>query len=149
VNTTVLKAGPLTEGQSHKGVVFYPPTFVRVTYVFSVRIDSLGNVVGTEQGTPPCEPVREKEEVTIMPDLERPMLLRNASSALSGSKFGVTLNNGMLASVNVETTETASQLLTPVGTVLAAAFAVPAAVGPPACNAGSRVQRFEPIRLQD
>jgi hypothetical protein len=111
VQTSALTPEQLTPGSSHEGVVFFLPHLVKLTYAFTARVDDKGNVVGTaaDKG---CTSVIQKEEVTMLPDLAHPMLIKNASGLFSAAKFNVTLDKGLLAAVNAEPTQKPSDLLT-------------------------------------
>jgi hypothetical protein len=135
VETRALTPEQLGPGAKHKGVVFYLPEMVKLTYAFTTRVDEKGNIIGsmTDEKNK-CISITQKEEVSMLPDVGRPMLLTNASGALSAGKFSVTLDKGLLTGVNAEPTQKTSDLLTAAAAVVGAFAAAPEAESP-ACNA--------------
>lgn len=47
VTTTALSPDALKQGNSVRGVVFYPPDYFKLTYAFSARVDKEGKLLGT------------------------------------------------------------------------------------------------------
>ena len=150
VRTTSLDPKALaTPGWNKDGVVFYPPAYAKLTYEFTVQVDENGKFI-----TDKCHRLIEKTEMVLLPDLGRPMLIENASGNVSSAKFGVSLNNGMLTSINVEPTEKASDLITAVAPLLSAL--VPGAASgtknrngtADTCNASPKLVRIERDSLQ-
>jgi hypothetical protein len=146
VQTIAMAPDALKEGTSLQGVVFYQPAYIKLTYAFTARLDKDGKVVGSADEKT-CVPLLQKEDVAVMPDLGHPMLIRNASGALSAAKFAVTLNNGMLASVNAEPTQKLSDVLTAAAGILKELPALLPLAGGDACNASPRLVRFERVTL--
>src|SRR5438128_11653641 len=84
-----------------------------------------GAVVGdAEKKT--CTPVIQKEEIRIMPDFDHPWVILSEPSMFARGQFSVGLSNGMLASVNSESTPQFTETLNAVAalTTAAAPFAV-------------------------
>jgi hypothetical protein len=150
VKTTALPPDALKVGGSVDGVVFFFPQLVKATYSFMALTDNTGKVVGTAE-MHDCRPVLQKEELSILPDFSRPMLLRNHSN-LSFAKFAVTLKDGMLTSVNSEPTQTAAGLLSSGATLLKASTAGAAvlATGAPAaaCNADPHITKVSKATIE-
>jgi hypothetical protein len=148
VETEVLDAKGLSVGAALTGVIFYPPQFVKSTHSFTTRVDDTGKVIGTlDEGT--CRAVVQKQEITILPDLGRPMLVRNASGWASAAKFSVSLSNGLLTAVNAEPTQKPSDLIS-AAAGLAKELGIKALLAPgapPACNSGPRITAFERATL--
>lgn len=111
VTTRVLTPASLNSGTPFEGVVFYPPQYIKLTFAYSALLNDKGEVLGTAEKQT-CMAVVQKEEVTLMPDLERPMLMSNSSGLFSAAKFNVTLDKGMLTSINAEPTQKLSDVLT-------------------------------------
>lgn len=136
-----------------EGVVYYAPSYVKVTHAFTTRVDKDGKVVGTaDAGT--CLPVVQKEEIQIMPDFSKAYRVSYEAGLFGTDKFGVTLSNGMLTGVNAETSAQTAPFLTAAGGLATgvAALAVPPVdpapgVGGLGCNAGARIAAFEPVTL--
>jgi len=121
------------------GVVFYQPQYVLIRYEFRTRVDSSGKVDFD------CTPVRQKDEIQIMPDFDRPFVIRQEGGFLTSNKLGLTLANGLLTGVNVESSTKLPETLTAV--LSAAAAASPKLVGKPACNAGPMIAGFWRTKL--
>ena len=122
---------PPAIGKEIDGVVVYPPMLLKLTHSFTMLVDKDGKVIGTARdGT--CLELRQKEELVVQPDFSQPMRVRNASGWFSAAKFAVTLNNGMLASVNVEPTQKPSDVLSATASLIKEIEAVREG----ACNAG-------------
>ncbi len=159
VKTTMLPASAMNPGSTFNGIVFYPPQYVKQTFAFTFLTDEQGTLVGTSPED--CVPTVQKEEIAVLPDLGRPMLLQNASGWLSSAKFSASLKDGMLASVNAEPTQTMSDLITATsslaegvaGVVRALKTVAPPVKGgapkpKPACNANPTLVAFERIALK-
>ena len=142
------------------GVIFYPPQYVKLSYQFTARVEDDGKIVGTSaEGT--CKQVVQKEEVQVMADLTKPMLISNSSGDMSAAKFLVSLTNGLLASVNAEPTQKPSEVISAVtggATGLLGALIPKAAVlrpggrpieppTTPACNAAPQLTGFTKVEL--
>jgi len=154
---------PVTEeswfesGKEMDGVVYFPPSYVRVTWEYRMRVDDKGQILGRHPagaGQNECTPLVQKEEVQLLPDLSRPLLIVNKPKALSSGSLAVTLEHGMLKSVNSETTTLAGELLQAASQTLAAS--IPAAIAADvlpgyagACNSGPVIARFERLELKD
>lgn len=136
VGTTRLAPEALERNAEVRGVVYYQPMLVKLTYSFMTRVDKEGKVVGTAVDKS-CIQTIQKEELTVIADLTRPMLIRNASGAFSGAKFSVTLANGLLVSVNAEPTQRLSDVLTASSALVKEFGALGITPDPTgACNAG-------------
>jgi hypothetical protein len=130
-----------------KGVVYYAPTYVKVRYAFSALVDNAGKVVGTA-GDKKCLPLVQKEEIQLIADLRYPYALDLTSGFLSANKLGVTLANGMLTSVNMESVSKAPEFLTAVATTIEKLGVLGAKPGPDAaCNASPIIVSFTPVSL--
>ena len=131
-----------------EGVIYYEPHQVVVTYKFSALVDKEKGVIGTSsEGV--CVEVIQKEELVIEPNFAAPRVILNKPSNFSASKLSVTLSNGMLASVNSESTPKSAELLEQV-TALGAATGIGTFVvgAKPACNASPVVRaKREPPSL--
>jgi len=89
-----------------EGVIYYEPRSVAITYVFTAAVDKDGNFLTSD-----CERIVQKTEITTIPDYSRPRVVINRPSPFAISKFGVTLNNGMLTGVNSESSPQFPQIL--------------------------------------
>ncbi len=132
-NVTTKELTPEALKEGVPGVVYYAPRYVTLVYTFTTRVDANGTVA---RG---CTPVIEKEELSLMPDLKRPMLISNSSGAFSAAKFAVTLENGMLTSINAEPTQKLSDILTTLPALLPGVPRDNALGSGNACNAGPRL----------
>lgn len=106
VNPDTLEAS----GKGISGVIYYEQKLVKVRYVFTQRIEKGKGVVGSVDNKT-CQPVIQKEEIVTLPDYSNPRAILHKPSWFSSSEFGVTLNNGMLASVTSKSTPQTPQLL--------------------------------------
>lgn len=131
-------------GNGVEGVIYYEPQQVVVTYKFTILLDKDKNVIGSSEDSS-CIEVIQKQELVIEPNFKDPRVLINKPSNFSNSKFSVTLSNGMLVSVNSESTPKATELIKEV-TVLAkeASFLPLQTGGNPACNAGPLIREKNP-----
>lgn len=137
-------------GKSVEGVVVYQPMLVRVTHTYTSRVDSEGRLIGAWQSES-CVPVVQKEELVLMANLDRPLLVANASGPFSAAKFSVAVNNGLLTAVNAEPTQKVSDVLSAVSGVVkeVAALGAEGDAGN-LCNAGPVVSTSEHrVALQD
>jgi hypothetical protein len=121
------------------GVVFYQPQYVLIRYEFRTRVDSSGKVDFD------CTPVRQKDEIQIMPDFDRPYVIRQTGGFLTSNKLGLTLANGLLTGVNVESSTKLPETLAAV--LSAVTTAAPSKLAKPACNAGPMVAGFWRTKL--
>lgn len=133
------------KGNAVNGVIYYEPQLVRITYMFTTLVDEKGKILGTAaDGT--CERTIQKEEISVQPNYGEPRILINKPSLFASGKLEVTLNNGMLTSVNSESTPLLPEILGQIAKLkevglLAARVKVAAA-----CNAApviSSIQRQE------
>ena len=150
IRTVVLPASGLAPGTSFNGVVIYQPQYVKQTFAFTTILNAQGVVIGTAADKD-CVPTIQREDVVLLPDLSRPMLVQNASNPLSTARFSVTLNNGMLASVNAEPMQKPSDLLAAASTLVKEIVGITRAdikEARPACNASPRLIAFERIELK-
>lgn len=127
------------DGDRVQGVVFYLPQRVITRFQFETLV-SEGAVIGrAADGT--CMPVVEKEEIKLEPDLKRPRVLINQPALFSSGKLSATFENGMLASINTESTPKAPEFIKEAGASswLSARLDQSAIGGNkvPACNAGA------------
>lgn len=113
VETRTLAPTALAANSALNGVLYYLPMYARMTYTFHSHVDKDGNLDAKQ-----CAPVVQKEEVSLVADLSRPVLIRNASGTFSAAKFAVSLDKGLLTSVNVEPTQKASDLLAGVASLV-------------------------------
>jgi hypothetical protein len=149
VKTVVLPTNGLAPGSTFSGVVFYPPQYVKQTFAFTTLLNSQGVGAGTASND--CVPAIQREVIALQPDLGRPMLLQNGSHSLSAARFSVTLDNGMLASVNAEPTQRPSDLLSATSTLvkeIGGILLVDPKAAKPACNASPRLIAFERVELK-
>ncbi len=90
-------------GPGVKGVLYYEPSLVKLTYVFTQRIEKEKGVVGSrDEGT--CQPIVQKEEIVTLPNFNRPRAILHKPALFAASDFSANFNNGMLASVNTKST---------------------------------------------
>src|SRR6267378_767963 len=146
VRTELLRPDALVPGRELSGVIVYQPQYVKLTYAFTTRLDDKGKVLGrATDGT--CQQLTQREDVVLMADLTKPALIRNSAGWFSAAKFSVTLNNGMLASVNSEPTQKLSDLLTSSAAVIKEAALALGLVAPSveACNANPTLVAFQRI----
>lgn len=133
---------PSTE--SVEGVIYYEPHQVVITYKYTMLIDKDKNVIGSSEDKS-CVEVIQKQELAIEPDFANPRVLINKPSNFSSAKFSVTLNNGMLVSVNSESTPKATELIQAVTGLAKEAGYFPLKAGAaPACNAGPVIREKKP-----
>ena len=149
VRTVALNSKAIdSTGKSVSGVIFYQPGYFKLTHTFRTLVKD-GVVIGTAGKG--CTAQVQKEDVVIMPNLNRPMAVRNASGWLSSAKFSVGLNNGLLSSVNAEPTQKASDIITSAADAIASLSPVLGIVSTtsdtakrvnPACNSGPQLTGF-------
>ena len=148
-----------------KGVVFYQPALFAEVTLKTIYVRD-GQYVGRSTDTPPaCTEVMAEKTVTL-PDLKKPYSIRYHAGMFETSTFGVTLKEGMLASVNAAPTAAPTPSLnlpTPTGALMPLgipAAGTAAAPGPhwglqhvqlaparPACNEGPVVVGYRRIEL--
>ena len=130
-------------GRGIEGVIYYEPRLVKVRYELTQLVDKDKGLIGTrEKGT--CTPVLQKEEIVTLPDYENPKAVLHKPSWFSSAEFGVTLNNGMLASVTTKSTPQTAEILEQVsGAKEVGIWTMPAK----ACNSGPAITHHEPFRL--
>lgn len=130
--------------ESVEGIIYYEPHQVVITYKFTILVDKDKNVIGTSEEDG-CIEVIQKQELAIEPDFESARVLINKPSNFSSGKFSVTLNNGMLVSVNSETAPKATELIKEITGLTKEAGLLPLAAGmKPACNAGPVIRDKKP-----
>ena len=144
-----------TEGPGVEGVVYYPPKLVQVRYGFTQRINADGKVVGTLDDKT-CVLAIQKEEIITLPDYQNPQAVLHKPSWFATSKFGVSLDKGMLVSVSAESTPQTPQLLeqiisgaSTVSTIAAAAFWASPENALPACNASPVIIHKKAVTLDE
>ena len=131
-----------------EGVVYYLPQYMRISYAFAELVDKDGKRIGSADERK-CEPVRQKDEIQIMPNFDKPYLIRQTGSFMITNKLGVTLANGVLTGVNAESATKAPELITAVAALTKEIAAIPLLkVGEvAACNSGPRIVEFRPVQL--
>lgn len=133
------------KGNAVNGVIYYEPQLVKITYTFTTLVDEKGNILGTAADGA-CERMIQKEEISVQPNYSEPRILINKPSLFASGKLGVTLNNGMLASVNSESTPLLPEIIGQIAKLKEVSMlAVPGKVGA-ACNAApviTSIQRQE------
>jgi len=124
------------DGAGVRGLRYYEPQLYLVRYEYSLLLDKSGSVLGSAAGGT-CRAVAQKEEYVILPDFSHPRVLLPKSGPLSDGRVGITLNNGMLSAVNLESSpQSASVLATLEKAVEAgASFTAVASGTDTACNA--------------
>jgi hypothetical protein len=142
-----------------EGVVYYQPQYVKVTHTFMEYVDTNGKLMGSVKDQT-CDSVVEKEEIQIMPNYQRPYVIRQTAGFLNANKFGVTLENGVLTGVNTETATKTPDLMTALpslaqaigglaqGQALALRKGDRPRTGGHACNAGPLITAFTPYQLK-
>lgn len=129
------------------GILYYPPGVMRITYAYTLLTDKDGSVQGSAtEGT--CRQMVQKEELQVLPDYTHPRVFLNTSSPLSSGKVGVSLSQGMITAINVESSPPVAGIATPTGTVAAAVVNKLAATALPACNAGLAIASVIPLKAQ-
>ena len=121
--------------QTINGIIYYEPHMVKVTYEYTTLVDANGKLIGTaSEGK--CRQSVQKEELSIQPDFSNPRILTYKAPMLSSGQFGVTLNNGMITSINIQTTSVVQTGLEAIASV-ASSGVVPKVYRSelPACNA--------------
>ncbi len=126
-----------------KGVIYYEPQLVKVTYSFTIRLDEKGMIVGSAKDNT-CVPVVHKQDIVVYPDYNRPRALIYKPSWFASGKFGVTLKDGLLGGINVESTPQLPQILEAAPKALEP-FGI---VTPTLCNAAPEITSTERIRIQ-
>lgn len=92
------------------GVMFYEPTYAKMTYMFRTLTDKDGNVIGTADKE--CVAAIQKEEIQIMPDFARRYTITQTPGFFNSTKLGVKLDKGMISEVNVESASKLPELVT-------------------------------------
>jgi len=131
-------------GNGIEGVTYYEPKLVKLRYEYTQLVSKDKGLIGSSlEGT--CKPIVQKEEIVTLPDYQNPRAILHKPSRFSSAEFGVTLNNGMLASVTSKSTpQTAPILEQIVKGKEAGMFAVaPVAT----CNAGPVITKIEPVKF--
>ena len=85
------------------GVVVYQPALLAEVSVMTTYVSD-GKLVGRATDSPPACMQVPSEKVVMLPDLARPYLIAYEPGPFETNKFGVTLNNGMVAAVNAQPT---------------------------------------------
>ncbi len=85
------------------GVIVYQPAMLAETSVMTAYVKD-GKLVGRATDSPPACRQVPFEKVVVLPDLARPYVISYVPGIFETNKFGVTLNNGMLAAVNAQPT---------------------------------------------
>jgi hypothetical protein len=132
-------------GEQVEGLVYYEPHQVLVTYEFTALTDK-GNLIGTADDKT-CARIIQKQEIVIEPNFNEPRVLLNQPSPFSGNKLAVTLSNGMIASVNSESSPRIPELIKEVTGFAKEAGLVPLVIQAellPACNAAPVIKSKVP-----
>jgi len=131
------------EGQSIPGIIYYEPKLVKIRYEFTQLTDKEKGFLGSaDDGS--CKRIIQKEEIVTLADYTKPLAILHKPSPFSSTEFGVTLNNGMLASVTTKSTPQLPQLIEQ--TTKAIDTLMPSrAPGVPACNSGPVIASTSPI----
>jgi hypothetical protein len=125
---TLKVAGPGIEG-----VIYYEPMLVKLRYEFTQLVDKDKGLIGSsDEGT--CRRVVQKEEVVTLPDYQNAKAILHQPSWFSTAEFGVTLNGGMLVSVNSKSTPQTAPILEQLVAATTAGILVAPSI--PGCNAG-------------
>ena len=135
------------DGVEEKGVFIHPQMHVIDVYKLTKAIDKKGDVIAELGGTPSCV-ADYKEEIVVRTDYaSKPMRLFYDSAFLEQFKFSATLKDGVLESVNMESTPDRGETLKNIASAAkdAASIAAPAADAAPSsdkllCNAAPRYQ---------
>jgi hypothetical protein len=136
------------------GIIYHPGQYVKLTYEYTTRVDEGGKITGHADDHT-CTPVVQKEEVQIMPDYNRAYLLSFKPGFLNDGTLNVSLDRGMLANVNVETTSQVASVLTAVSSLASAlgisgaAAMVPARSGSDVCNSEPRLSHMRVTNLDE
>lgn len=130
------------KGGKVAGVIVYEPRLVCLTWHFTARKE--GEEIKEYQ--PSCEPIVQKQEIQLMPDLRKPLAIVHKPSMFASGSLSVTIANGMLASLNAENTPLTAEILEQ---LVAAAQAAPSIAGlvptgaRKACNAAPQLTTIE------
>jgi hypothetical protein len=140
VNPETLQA----TGTGVAGVMYYEPKLVKVRYEFTQLVDKEKGLIGSSlEGT--CKPVVQKEEIVTLPDYQNPRAVLHKPTWFASSEFGVTLNNGMLASVTTKSTPQTAPILEQI--VKAKEASVFAVTPTAACNSGPVITKNDPVKF--
>jgi hypothetical protein len=132
------------------GIIVYLPQSWIVTYETTQLVDKDGKIIGSAEKKT-CSPVKDYEIVNV-PDYSKKYAIVYKPGLLESSKFSLTLEKGVINSVNVDATSAAKETLETLAGILsvakqAAAFAPKAEEAPPkACNAGRKLIAIEPFK---
>lgn len=130
-------------GKGIEGVMYYEPKLVKVHYEFTQLVDEKTGVIVRN-----CERVGQKDEIVTLPDYQNPRAILHKPSQFTSSEFGVTLNNGMLTSVNLKSTPQTAPILEQIVKATEAPKAT--GVGKPstaACNAGPVITKTDVFKF--
>lgn len=102
VETQKLSDAAMTNTEKRlPGIVYYQPALFAEKSLKTTLIVN-GKPAGSSADSPPaCMPVAFEKVVTL-PDLKNPYLIAYEAALFETNKFGVSLNNGMLAAVNAD-----------------------------------------------
>jgi hypothetical protein len=108
VHTQRLTDDALTDTEHQiKGVVIYQPAMFAEMSLKTMLVTN-GKAVGSASDNPPaCSPVPFEKTVTL-PDLKTPYRISYDPGLFESNKFSISVNNGILASINGDTHPTAS-----------------------------------------
>jgi len=129
-----------TEPPRVEGVIYYEPTYYKITHEFTERIGEHGNV---EKG---CTKVIQKEELALMADLKKPRVLLSEPGVLATGQLKVELTNGMLGGLETMSSSLLPALIAPAAPIGAAGFRPDGTKGN-TCNASPTIKaitRYEP-----
>jgi len=98
--------------QAISGVVFYQPALVAEITVRTALIND-GKLVGRSSDSPPACAEVTVERAMMIPDFAKPYAINYEPGIFETNRFGVTLNNGMLAAVNASPASEAPKLPIP------------------------------------
>jgi hypothetical protein len=133
-------------GKAVEGIVYYEPRQVIVTYQFTALIDDKGKFLGTaEDGA--CKRTIQKEEIVVEPNFNEPLILLNRPSPFSSNKLNVSFSNGMITSINSESTPQIPEMIKAVTGLAKEAGVLPLKVVPgpdTACNAAPVITNKKP-----
>ncbi len=90
------------KGNQVEGLIYYEPQQMLITYKFTAFVDN-GEFIGTSDNSS-CVEVIQKQELVIEPNFNDPQVIINVPSAFSSNRLTVSLSNGMITSINTEST---------------------------------------------
>ncbi|MBS3953555.1 MAG: hypothetical protein KGZ88_11450 [Methylomicrobium sp.] len=123
-----------------EGVYTYPQITVIDVYEYTTFTNKDGEVLARKDGTPKCKPKYE-DKIVVRTDYNAPPLrIYYDSALLEQFKFSVTLKDGVLESVNTESTPDRGETLKNLTSAAkdAASIAAAAPSQTPLCNAEPR-----------